>query len=154
MLFTGHYFPDDSYDSQIVNIGSLILGHNGIWGDLPAVSEKGVQLFANLMGLHKQVSEDITESWPVRSGLVAGSPEIYEKISERTGRGVVVVFATEPGEYSYVTRNRVVAEHWSTDGVSFRRDERQRASLRMNFVASGAKIIFFGVKPDRVPTTD
>ena len=33
-LFLTHYFPDDPEDAQLVDVASLILGHDGIWGDL------------------------------------------------------------------------------------------------------------------------
>lgn len=144
-LFTDLYLTDDPYESQMVNIGSVVAGNSGMWGDLPAVSPEGVKLFGKLMGRYKQVREDIAESDPVRSGVISGSPEIYEKISSRTGRGAVVVFAMEPGRYTYVTRNRVAPVHWSTEGVSVRRDGRQRAILNMDFATPGAKIVYFGV---------
>ena len=49
-LFLTHYFPDDPEDAQLVGIGSLILGHNGIWGDLLSVSAEGVERFGKLLG--------------------------------------------------------------------------------------------------------
>ena len=34
VLFLTHYLPDDPASSQMINLASLILGQNGIWGDL------------------------------------------------------------------------------------------------------------------------
>jgi alpha-galactosidase len=139
-----HYFPDEPEDSQIANIASLILGQNGVWGDLPALSEEAVARFGSIMARYKEVRDDITESYPVRSGDIAGTPEIHEKISERTGRGAVVVFATAPGRYEYVTRNAVVDERWHTGGVEIVTDDCGRARLTCTFQQPGAKIVLFG----------
>lgn len=96
-LFLTHYLPDDPYDSQIVNIASLILGQNGIWGDLPRVSDEGVELFGHWLGLYKQVRDAITESSPVTSGPVSGASEVHEKIAARSGRAVIRVTYDKPG---------------------------------------------------------
>lgn len=146
VLFLTHYLPDDPAGSQLINIASLILGQNGIWGDLLSVSREGVKLFGRILSLYKQVREDITESFPVRMGSVGGSPEIHEKISEKTGRGVIVAFSSAPGCYRYVSKNIVDKGWWGTDGVELKLDEKGRAVLKLDFREAGAKIIFFGVE--------
>ena len=145
VLFMTHYLSDDPEESQLINIGSLILGQNGIWGDLPKVSEEGIARFGHLLSLYRQVRDDITESFPVRSGAIAGSPEIHEKISHRSGRGVVVVFSSQSGRYAYVTSNQVVDGHWSTNGIRVTRDDQGRARLDIRFERPGAEMAFFGV---------
>ena len=72
VLFLTHYLPDDPESSQVINIASLILGHNGIWGDLLTISKEGVARFGKLLAYYKQVRDDITEAHPVRSGVVGG----------------------------------------------------------------------------------
>ena len=148
VLFLTHYLPDDPADSQLVNIASLILGQNGIWGDPLAVSEEGVLTFGKLLALYKQVRDDITESYPVRSGDVGGSPEVHEKINAATGRGAVVVFSGAAGEYVYVTANKVDGKAWHSDGASVEFDKQGRAKIRAAFDRAGAKIVFFGVEGD------
>lgn len=145
-LFLTHYFPDDPEQWQEVTIGSLILGQNGIWGDLLNVSSPGVEYLGKSLGFYKQVSTDITESDPVTSGIVGGSPEIHEKLSNTTGRGAVVIFATTPGRYSYVTEHRVNPSSWSTSAVDVAIDAKGRAKITADFTKPGAKAIFFGVK--------
>ncbi|HZU24499.1 MAG TPA: alpha-galactosidase, partial [Bryobacteraceae bacterium] len=54
-LLLTHYFPDDPIASQEVNIASLILGQNGIWGDLLQVSDAGVNYIARELRRYKQV---------------------------------------------------------------------------------------------------
>ena len=105
VLFLTHYLPDDPAPFQMTSIASLILGGNGIWGDLLRVSQEGIALHSKMLTLYKQVRDDITRASPVRSGAIAGSPEVHEKISE--GRGVVCLFATARGQYEYVTQNVV-----------------------------------------------
>ena len=145
VLFLTHYLPDDPEDSQLVNIGSLILGQNGIWGDLLTVSEAGVKRFGKILGLYKQVRDDITSSTPVRDGAVGSSPEIHEKVFTKTGRGVVVIFATQAGTYSYVTAHRVAKGWWMTGHTKVEADCFGRARIEVEFDAPGARIVFFGV---------
>jgi alpha-galactosidase len=144
-LFLTHYFPDDPQQWQEVDVASLILGQNGIWGDLLNVSDSGVAFLANTLSRYKQVRDDITESDPVVTGIVSASPEIHEKISARTGRGAVVIFATERGTYQYITSHKVAGEHWVSDGVTVSQDTAGRAKIEVMFDKPGAKILFFGV---------
>jgi len=145
VLFLTHYFPDDPRQWQEVNVASLILGQNGIWGDLLSVSDDGVDFIGSSLARYKQVRNDITESDPVVTGLVSGSPEIYEKISSSTGKGAVVIFATHPGDYEYVTSHKAVTQHWNSDGVTIHFDGSGRATIQAQFEKPGAKILFFGV---------
>ena len=146
ILFLTHYFPDDPEQSQEVNLACLILGQNGIWGDLLSVSDTGVSFIGTTLARYKQVSKDITESDPVVTGIVSGSPEIHEKISATTGRGAVVVFATTPGTYRYVTSHKAASEHWTSGGVTVEADAAGHAKIKAMFDKPGAKIIFFGVQ--------
>jgi alpha-galactosidase len=147
-LFLTHYFPDDPQQWQEVDVASLILGQNGIWGDLLSVSDSGVAFIGSTLARYKQVRDDVTESDPVVTGVVSASPEIHEKISARTGRGAVVIFATERGTYQYITSHRVVNEHWVSDGVTVSQDTSGRAKIEAKFEKPGAKILFFGVQQE------
>lgn len=146
VLFLTHYFPDDPLQWQEVNVASLILGQNGIWGDLLNVSGSGVTYIGNTLARYKKVREDITESDPIVTGIVSGSPEIHEKISTTTGRGAVLIFATERGTYDYITSHKVAVEHWASDGVTLSLDTIGREKIEAKFDKPGAKIIFFGVR--------
>ena len=146
ILFLTHYFPDDPRQWQEVNVASLILGQNGLWGDLLGVSDSGVAYIGDVLGKYKQVRDDITESDPIVTGIVSGSPEIHEKVSTTTGRGAVVIFATAPGSYEYVTRHRVAAKYWSSEGVAVLQTTDDNTKIAATFNQPGAKIIFFGVQ--------
>jgi len=96
-LFLAHYFPDDPYSSQICNLASLILGHHGIWGDLPKVSEKGISLFNAVLSAYKKVADDCVSAQIKRFGKVASSLEVYERINEKSNRGIVCLFSPMGG---------------------------------------------------------
>jgi hypothetical protein len=77
---------------------------------------------------------------------VSGAGEVYEKISPRTGRGVVVVFSTTPGHVSYVSARAAARDFRATDGATVTFDSKGRAHLELEFAARGAHIVFFGAK--------
>ncbi len=145
VLFLTHYFPDDPLASQSVNLASLVLGQNGIWGDLPAISKAGVNFWHEGLRHYKQVRDDITVSSPVRSGAVGGTPEIHEKISP-AGRGAVVVFATSSGEFTYITHAPVVRQFWHTGGAEVEFDADGRAKIQARLDKPGAVVLFFGAR--------
>lgn len=126
-------------------MASLILGQNGIWGDLLRVSGVGVDFIGETLVRYKKIRDDITPSDPIITGHVSGSPEIHEKINSETGRGAVVLFATSKGKYSYVTSHRVAMQHWASHNVSVQMDVEGRARLDLTLNKAGVKILFFGV---------
>jgi alpha-galactosidase len=143
-LFLTHYFPDDPEESQMVNLASLILGHDGIWGDLPAVSPEGVARFGTVLGLWRQVRHAMSVASPVRSGPVGGAAEVHEKIDHETGRGAIVLFATTAGRQRYVSEHPVVTQHWATPGTRVSFDAAGHAIVDAPFEKPGAAIVFFG----------
>ena len=144
VLFLTHYLPDEPAQSQLENTASLILGQNGFWGDLLALPDEGAQRIRVWIDAYKKVRDDVTAAGAVRVGDVGGSPEVYEKINPATGRGVVVVFAAARGRYEYVTRAAVADMFYATEGVSVRKDARNRAMLDVVFAKPGAQMVFFG----------
>ena len=158
VLFLTHYLPDDDHsegwqgqkqvtgENQWIAIASLVLGQNGIWGDLCALSEAGIARFGTALGLYKQVRGDITRAYPVRVGMVGGSPEVHEKIWNKSGRGVVSVFAGTRGTYTYITQNTVTGDVWHNHGVEVKRLPDGKARIVATF-GNGeyAKVIFFGI---------
>jgi len=157
VLFLTHYLPDEPARSQWINLASLILGQNGIWGDLLSLSPAGVERFGQTLALYKQVRDDITEAPPVRTGAVGGNPEIHEKVSPRSGRGAVALFASSAGSYTYITEARVARGVWTGEGVTVTFTPDGRARLEASFTAPGATLAFFGVsatgleRPPRPP---
>jgi alpha-galactosidase len=144
ILFLTHYFPDDPRGSQLVNMASLILGQNGIWGDLPSVSPDGVKYIGGILAKYKQVRDDITASDPIVTGAVGASPEVHEKISQQSGKGAVVLFATAKGKFRYITTAQPVTKLWSEGEVTVHFDRERRAIVDADFTSPGAAIVLFG----------
>lgn len=145
VLFLTHYLPDDPETSQMINLASLVLGQNGVWGDLLEVSSEGLTLFGQVLGMYKQIRDDVTRSSPVLTGFVGGSPEVHEKLYGETGRGVVAAFAAAAGRYTYITDGATADTYWASAGVDVSRDARGYARLNLKFERPGAKLILFGV---------
>ncbi|HEV8082163.1 MAG TPA: alpha-galactosidase [Chitinophagaceae bacterium] len=145
VLFLTHYQPDEPRNSQLINIASLILGQNGIWGEILKTSSGGITLFHNILSKYKKVRNDITESSPVTCGEPGTSPEIHEKINVPNGKGAVVIFANAAGSYTYITQNKPSKINWHNDDVTIQYDKKGHAVINMHFQESSAKIIFFGV---------
>jgi alpha-galactosidase len=145
-LFLTHYFPDDPEESQVVGVASMILGHDGIWGDLLSVSPEGVARIGKLVSLWRQVRDAMAVASPVRTGAVGGSGEVHEKVEHETGRGAIVMFSTARGRQRYVSEHPVVREHWATPGTTVTFDAADRAVVDAAFEKPGAAIVFFGAR--------
>lgn len=143
ILFLTHYFPDDPIENQWTTLASLMLGHNGIWGDLLTVSDAGVTRLGDTLARYKQVRDDITLATPVFSGEIGGSLEVHEKLN--TGRGLVSLFSSHKGSYIYVTKSVVDSQHWRSDNATVRIDAQGRAIIVANFNKPGACIVLFGI---------
>jgi alpha-galactosidase len=141
-LLLTHYFPDDPLPSQEINMASMVLGQNGIWGDLLGISEAGIGYISGIMAKYKSIREDAAQSEPVITGLPSGSPEIHEHIRSASGRGVVSIFASAPGRYTYVTKNKVAAASSFSDaeGVNTAIESSGSAQITCIFREPGAKM--------------
>jgi alpha-galactosidase len=147
ILFMSHFLPDEPRDSQLLNLASLVLGGNGLWGDLPAVSPAGVEQIASLVSAYKQVRADITAGSSIRSGEVSTSPEIYEKINQLNGRGVVALFTNSPESVHYISKEPVSSDYIASDGVRVSFFSDRHAVVDMNAAGSSTTgLVFFGAK--------
>jgi alpha-galactosidase len=145
-LFVANYQPDDPRNSQILNLASLVLGQNAIWGNILSTSPEGVALFHEILGKYKQVRNDVAAASPERIGRPGDSPEIYEKINPETGKGVVVVFSNAGGTFEYVTRGVAANDVWASEGATVKKCGDGRAEIVAEFKEPSAKIIFFGAE--------
>ncbi len=145
ILFLTHYLPDAPADSQLINVVSLMLGQNGIWGDLLSLDAESVARWRRLLDLYKQVRNSVTLASPVRTGPVGGDPEVHEKIAP-DGRGLVAIFASTPGTYDYLTHATHLAPALAgtPDVEVVRTLPDGRVHLRATFAAPSARVVFFG----------
>ena len=145
VLFLTHYLPDDPINSQDINLASLILGQNGIWGDLPAVSPEGRARFAEILGKYKVVRDDITAEAAIKSGMTGSGFECYEKICSETGKGVICVFATVSDTFRYITEKKTDASVWTSLPATVTPLADGTSMIEITFTEPGAAMIFFGV---------
>ena len=146
VLFLAHALPDDPEENQWDSLATLMLGFNGIWGDLAAVSPEGVARHARVLGLYRQVRAAVAAADPVREGQVGGSPEINEKIDATSGCGVVCLFSAARIETVWIT-TRAVSPEWSVEGdadLSVERLADGCARIHARFSGAGAGMVFFG----------
>jgi alpha-galactosidase len=153
ILFLTHYLPDDPAANQEMTVGSLILGQNGIWGDLLSISSDGVTRMARLIAAYKQVRDDVTSATAIRTGVPGQMVETYQKIDPATGCGVLVIFANRVGTpygpdrpmtAEVVTHATVARSVVTTAGVAVQFDAAGRAVVRAQFAETGSTIVFFG----------
>ncbi len=145
ILFLTYYQTDEPRNSQLINVASLILGQNGLWGEILKTSPEGIQFIHTILEKYKQVRWDVTGSDPVRTGEPGFSSEIVEKINAKNGRGEVVLFSNG-GHYRYITEHRVDKKIWCTENTKVSFDAAGRAMIDADFDGSSARIVFFGAQ--------
>jgi alpha-galactosidase len=104
ILFLTHYLPDAPALSQRNSLAALMLGGNGIWGDLLSLSEEDVALLRGHLASYKEVADGVTRAYPRQRGFAGSSPEVYEKIDPASATGVVIFFTVTPGTITHVTQ--------------------------------------------------
>jgi alpha-galactosidase len=142
VLMMTHYLPDDPESSQLVNLASLMLGQNGIWGDLPGVSEEGVNFMSSVLSVYKQVRDDVTAAYPVVYGKPGEVFEVHEKINRDNGRGIVCLFANLGGKYTYNVSSPVLGKPLVIGSGSVAATK-NGARIDAEFRFPGAVIVFF-----------
>jgi len=146
ILFLTHYQSDGSKNSQLINIASLILGQNGVWGDILKDSTETTQNFGSMLAKYKQVKNDITVASPVTVGKPSELVEVYEKINPANGKGAVVLFNVGNKPIHYITKNKLNPKMWTTENVKVTFDAEGRAVIDATFTETSAKILLFGVE--------
>jgi alpha-galactosidase len=104
ILFMTHYLTDAPELSQRNSLASLMLGGNGLWGDLLNLSEADTVLLAGHLSRYKRVAVGATRAYPRIRGFAGSSPEIYEKIDPATATGLIAFFTVNPGTITHVTQ--------------------------------------------------
>ena len=142
VVMMAHYLPDDPESSQLLNLASLVLGQNGIWGDLLSISGTGISLFGRVLSIYKRLRDDVTEAFPTVYGRPGETFEVHEKINSATGRGLVSLFANHPGGYSYRLCASPKGEPTVFGPAALRR-EADGLWIDAHFDKAGAAILFF-----------
>ena len=98
-----HYLPDPPALSQRNSLAALMLGGNGIWGDLLALSDEEIASLAEQLASYKDVAGGVTRSYPRVRGFAGSSPEIHEKIDPSQASGIIAFFTVAPGTFTHLT---------------------------------------------------
>jgi alpha-galactosidase len=145
ILLLTYYQTDGNRNSQLINMASLILGQNGLWGNITKNTPDDIAFIHGILEKYKQVRDDVTLSDPVMRGEPGNSSESVEKINAKNGRGEVVLFSNG-GHCRYITDHRVDPKIWCTAGAKVYLDAAGRAVIDADFEGSSARIVFFGVR--------
>ncbi len=119
ILFMAHFLPDKTILSQKNSLSSLMLGGNGIWGDLLNLEDDDIGLFRSTLEKYKLLGKNITQSYPFIEGFIGSSPEIYEKIDYSEEKGIIVFFTKSKGSYSYITKNTFRNNSLTVEGSDY-----------------------------------
>ena len=104
ILFLTHFLPDKPRLSQENSTATMLLGGNGIWGDLVTMDKEDVQFFQEQITRYKSVAKAVVRSYPITNGFIGSSPEIYEKLDPETGKGLMAMFAVKKSSITYLTQ--------------------------------------------------
>lgn len=143
VLMMAHYLSDDPISSQRINLASLILGQNGIWGDLPAISQEGVGFIRSVLDVYKRVRDDITAASPVTLGSPGELMEVHEKINPANGRGALVMFGNHQASFRYRVQNALLADNITVFGDAKVVRQNGAVYVEAKFIENDAVIVFF-----------
>jgi alpha-galactosidase len=135
--------PDAPLSSQENNLASLVLGGNGLWGDLPGLSIEDLAFWHTHLSDYKRVAQGVTRAYPRQQGFTGSSPEVYEKVDPETSSGIVVFFSVTPGETKYCTQPLDPDQLETVKGADrWSLKEDGRIELVVKLDKDGAKVVF------------
>ncbi len=144
VLFLTHYLPEGPPLAQWNSLTALMLGGNGIWGDLLALSPAEIDLLAGALQNYRRVAAAVTAASPRRIGFAGSSPEIVEKIDPQSASGMVAFFTVAAAEVTHVTQKLAIdelREVVGADAWEILPDGRVRLTVRLE--RNGARPVFF-----------
>jgi len=145
-LFLTHYQVDGELNSVNMNVASLILGQNGIWGDILTIPDENVKHVNNILTKYKTIKDDIALASVHTTGRPGDAIEVYEKINPATGKGAIVIISNEDTDYSYCSYLPCNEDYWSTQQVHIERSEKGLCKVAAKLEKYNAAIILFGVE--------
>ena len=143
ILFLTHFLPDKPAKSQNNALASLMLGGNGIWGDLSALDEDDIGRFSQALRMYKQVSSHATGIGAKTTGFIGSSPEIYDKFDPAACKGLVCFFTRAEGTFVYYT-DKISADqfHSVTGADEYELTVRGRLKLTVILESDDARVVF------------
>ena len=143
ILFLTHFLPDGPSKAQRNSLASLVLGGNGIWGDLSVLNEQETALFQDTITKYKKVSDYATACPAKARGFIGSSPEIYEKLDRENAKGFVCFFTRSEGTFEYITDKINSTKLTGVDGADgYELTEAGRLRIMVRLEADDARIVF------------
>ena len=99
-----HYLPDGPAASRENNLASLVLGGNGLWGDLPALGAEDRDFWSRSLADYKRVAPAAQRAPDRMRGFIGASPEVHEKVDPQTGAGLLAFFSVNQAEIIHLTQ--------------------------------------------------
>ena len=143
ILFLTHFLPDKPVASQNNSLASLVLGGNGIWGDLSVLDESDISHFGEILQIYKQVAPYVTKIGAKTTGFIGSSPEIYEKLDLEAGKGIICFFTRGAGTFVYHTDPVNPAHVHQVSGAdAYEITAQGRLKITVILTANDARIVF------------
>ena len=142
ILFLTHYLPDAPALSQRNSLAALMLGGNGIWGDLVAMNDEDISLFSNEIGLYRLVRDSATRAYPRVTGFAGSSAEVHEKLLPSEGSGFVAFFTVKEGEYTHITAPLEKAPRGVVGADDWKLLEDNRLLIKVKLERDDAKVVY------------
>jgi alpha-galactosidase len=125
------------------SLASLMLGGNGIWGDLLSLSEADLTLLAGHLADYKRVAAGVTRAYPRVRGFTGSSPEVYEKIDPASATVAVIFFTVTPGRITHLTQPLARQPiHEITGADAWEQTGDGRLWITVDLGANDARIVF------------
>jgi len=143
ILFLTHFLPDGPRNSQTISLASLMLGGNGIWGDLLSLTDSDIKYFGDTLLKYKRIAKNITESYPRSKGFIGASPEIYEKIDYENAKGIICFFSTSEGNFIHITDKLNISNFSHVEGAEeYEITSEGRLKIKVNLTKDEGRFIF------------
>lgn len=142
ILFLAHFLPEKPRESQMASLASLVLGGNGIWGDLLALEDDDIAIIEKTLRKYKQVRDAVTAAYPRIKGFNGSSPEIHEKIDYNQGAGIIVFFTRRPVEIQYITDPLPEGEYTIDGADSHETIDGGRKIIQLSLAQGESRIVF------------
>jgi alpha-galactosidase len=143
ILFLTHYLPDRPALSQRNSVASLVLGGNGIWGDLLALDEADLEYLSEQLSNYKGVAEAVTRAYPRVRGFIGSSPEVHEKLDPETASGLVAFFTVTPGAVTHLTQPMELARLQELRGADhWERTPEGRLKITVTLERNDARVVY------------
>lgn len=148
ILFLTHFLPDKPRLSQVNSAAGMLLGGNGIWGDLVQMDEEDIQYFQEHMRRYKSVAEAVVRSYPLSTGFIGSSPEIYEKLDPAAGKGLVAMFTVKAHAVTYLTQPLRIDDATVVHGADSWRRRGDQLEICAALGADDARVIYVDRQTD------